>query len=79
MSFIFKNRPKDDRSTWHIKPTACCDTDRVLQYWDDILRFIIATIKLKETISSDLFRRLKSYSKQHGLYQASQGLRTNTQ
>ncbi|MBV9105483.1 MAG: Tn3 family transposase [Verrucomicrobia bacterium] len=38
-----------------------------MQYWDDILRFIIATIKLKETISSDLFRRLKSYSKQHGL------------
>ncbi|MBV9129890.1 MAG: Tn3 family transposase [Verrucomicrobia bacterium] len=49
-----------------------------MQYWDDILRFI-ATIKLKETISSDLFRRLKSYSKQHGLYQAAQGLRTNTQ
>ncbi|MBV9104837.1 MAG: Tn3 family transposase [Verrucomicrobia bacterium] len=78
MSFIFKNRPKDDRSTWHIKPTAYCDTDRVLQYSEDILRFI-ARIKLKETISSDLFRRLKSYSKQHGLYQASQGLRTNTQ
>jgi TnpA family transposase len=67
--YIFKNRQKDDRSTWQIKPTGYCDTDRVFQYWDDILRFI-ATIKLKETTASDLFRRLNSYSKQHGLYQA---------
>jgi TnpA family transposase len=52
-----------------IKPTGYCDADRVFQYWDDILRFI-ATIKLKETTASDLFRRLNSYSKQHGLYQA---------
>jgi TnpA family transposase len=37
--------------------------------WDDILRFI-ATIKLKETTASQLFRRLNSYSKQHPLYQA---------
>jgi Tn3 transposase DDE domain len=33
------------------------------------LRFIV-TIKLKETTASDLYRRLNSYSKQHGLYQA---------
>jgi TnpA family transposase len=32
------------------------------------LRFI-ATIKLKETTASQLFRRLNSYSKQHPLYQ----------
>jgi TnpA family transposase len=64
--YIFKNRQKDDRSTWQIKPTGYCDADRVFQYWDDILRFI-ATIKLKETTASDLFRRLNSYSKQHGL------------
>ena len=30
----------------------------------------IATIKLKETTASDIFRRLNSYSKQHGLYHA---------
>jgi len=47
----------------------CSNTDRVFQYWDDILGFI-ATIKLKETTASDLFRRLNSYSKRHGLYQA---------
>ena len=51
--YIFKNRQKDDRSTWRIKPTGYCDVDRVFQYWDDILRFI-ATIKLKETTASDL-------------------------
>ena len=38
-------------------------------FWDDILRFI-ATIKLKETTASDIFRRLNFYSKQHGLYHA---------
>jgi TnpA family transposase len=37
--------------------------------WDDILR-IVATIKLKETTASQLFRRLSSYSKQHPLYRA---------
>jgi restriction endonuclease S subunit len=31
---------------------------------------MIATIKLKEVTASDLFRRLNSYSKQHGLYRA---------
>jgi TnpA family transposase len=40
-----------------------------LQIFRPSLRFI-ATIKLKETTASDLFRRLNSYSKQHGLYQA---------
>ena len=34
-----------------------------------MLRFI-ATIRLKETTASDLFRRLNSYSKQHALYRA---------
>jgi hypothetical protein len=34
-----------------------------------MLRFI-ATIKLKETTASQLFRRLNSYSKHHPLYQA---------
>jgi TnpA family transposase len=37
------------------------------------LRFI-ATIKLKETTASDIFRRLNSYSTQHGLDQALKAL-----
>ena len=34
-----------------------------------ILRFV-ATIKLKQTTASQLFKRLNSYSNQHPLYQA---------
>jgi uncharacterized protein YbcC (UPF0753/DUF2309 family) len=67
--YIFNSRRQADRSTLKILPTGYVETDRIIQYWDDILRFI-ATIKLKETTASDLFRRLNSYSKQHGLYQA---------
>jgi TnpA family transposase len=67
--YIFKSRRSLDRSSWKIKPTGYVDIDLILQYWDEFLRFI-ATIKLKETTASDLFRRLNSYSKQHGLYQA---------
>jgi len=37
--------------------------------WDEILRFI-ATIRLKVTTASQLFKRLHSYSKQHPLYRA---------
>ena len=29
---------------------------------------LVATIKLKESTASDIFRRLNSYSRQHGLY-----------
>jgi len=43
-------------------PTGYCDEESIIQFWDDILRFI-ATIKLKETTASDIFRRLNSYSK----------------
>src|SRR6266436_1829688 len=67
--YIFRSRKSGDRSAWKIKPAAYCDEQHIIQFWDDILRFI-ATIKLKETTASDLFRRLNSYSKQHGLYQA---------
>lgn len=37
--------------------------------WDDVLRFI-ATIRLKITTASQLFKRLNSYSRQHPLYRA---------
>ena len=67
--YIFRSRQSVDRSAWKIKPAAYCDEQHIIQFWDDILRFI-ATIKLKETTASDIFRRLNSYSKQHGLYHA---------
>ena len=62
--YIFRSRQHLDRSEWKIKPTGYCDEESIIQFWDDILRFI-ATIKLKETTASDIFRRLNSYSKQH--------------
>jgi TnpA family transposase len=37
--------------------------------WDEVLRFI-ATIRMKVTTASQLFKRLNSYSRQHPLYQA---------
>jgi TnpA family transposase len=67
--YIFRSRQSVDRSSWKIQPTGYVDEDHIIQFWDDILRFI-ATIKLKETTASDIFRRLNSYSKQHGLYHA---------
>ncbi len=67
--YLFRSRKNVGQSEWRIKPDAYRDTDLIIAQWDDILRFI-ATIKLKETTASDIFRRLNSYSKQHGLYQA---------
>lgn len=67
--YIFKSRQYSDKSEWHIKPDNYVNTDLIIQNWDDILR-LIATIKLKETSASDIFRRLNSYSKQNVLYKA---------
>lgn len=67
--YIFKSRKMDNQNNWVIQPDKYVNTDIIVQNWDDILRFI-ATIKLKETNASDIFRRLNSYSKQNILYQA---------
>jgi TnpA family transposase len=44
--------------------TRSIDAELIEQNWDNILR-LIATIMLKETTASEIFRRLNSYS---GLY-----------
>jgi len=67
--YIFKSRRHSDKSDWHIKPDNYVNADLIVQNWDDILR-LIATIKLKETSASDIFRRLNSYSRQNVLYKA---------
>lgn len=54
---------------YKILPTKYIKPNLIEEYWDDILRFI-ATIKLKETTASQLFKRLTSYSIQHPLYKA---------
>jgi len=70
--YTFKSRRDIDRSAGQIKPTGYIDTEFIEQNWDDILR-LIATIKLKETTASEIFRRLNSYSQQHSLYRALKG------
>jgi hypothetical protein len=70
--YTFKSRRDIDRSPWQIKPTGYIDTEFIEQNWDDILR-LIATIKLKETTASEIFRRLNSDSQEHSLYRALKG------
>jgi TnpA family transposase len=48
---------------------AYSNTDLIAAQWEDILRFV-ASIKLKETTASQLFKRLNSYSNSHPLWQA---------
>ena len=62
--YIFRSRRDADRSSWAVTPDKYVNAELVLANWDDILR-VIATIKLKETTASDIFRRLNSYAKQH--------------
>jgi len=38
--YIFNSRRQTDGSTWKILPTGYVDSDRIILYWDDILRFI---------------------------------------
>ena len=54
---------------YKILPNKYVNTDLIEKYWDEILRFV-ATVKLKISTPSQLFKRLNSYSKQHPIYQA---------
>lgn len=67
--YTFKSHRKTEHTDWAIRPDKYINREIIEECWDDILR-LIATIKLKETTASDIFRRLNSYSKQHRLYQA---------
>ena len=67
--YIFRSRQSVDRSSWKIPPQGYVDEDHIIQFWDDILRFI-ATIKLKETTASDIFHRLRHLPPPQFLLQA---------
>lgn len=67
--YIFKSRKYDTHIDWPIGPSKYINRNIIEECWDEILH-LIATIKLKETTASDIFRRLNSYSKQHTIYQA---------
>ena len=65
----FRPTVQEDRKSWVVQPHKYADEDMVRLHWDEILR-LAATIKLKRTTASDIFRRLNSYSKQNSLYTA---------
>ncbi len=65
--YSFEKRSNFKDLNYPILPDGRINTRIVAENWDNILRFV-ATIKLKETTASQLFRRLSSYSHQHPLY-----------
>jgi TnpA family transposase len=67
--YAFSARQTYERRGYKIIPSRTINLKLIEKYWDDILRFI-ATIKLKHTTASQLFKRLSSYAKDHPLYQA---------
>jgi TnpA family transposase len=67
--YAFEKRKVYQEKGYVILPDAYIDTALIAAQWDEVLRFI-ATIKLKHTTASQLFKRLNSYSRQHPLYGA---------
>lgn len=65
----FRSRGDSDHASWTIALDRLVREDLVLARSDDVLR-LIATIKLKESPASEIFRRLNSYAKQHDLHRA---------
>lgn len=78
--FTFSRETRDayDAEGFRILPTGYIDTQLIKDHWDDILRFV-ATIKLKETTASQLFRRLNSYSKAPPSLEGNQRVRQSHQ
>jgi TnpA family transposase len=67
--YSFCNKQRYIKKGHKILPSRSINQKLLEKQWDDILRFM-ATIKLKETTASQLFKRLSSYAKDHPLYKA---------
>ena len=67
--YRFDGKSEMKNKGYKVLPSKKINTQIINENWDDILRFV-ATIKLKHTTASQLFKRLSSYSKQHPLYRA---------
>ena len=67
--YAFKHRRHYQEQGHVLLPHHCIREALIENQWDEILRFI-ATIRLKITTASQLFKRLNSYSRQHPLYRA---------
>ena len=63
----FKNRKNYEGEGYALLPDRYIRESLIEDQWDEVLRFI-ATIQLKVTTASQLFKRLNSYSRQHPLY-----------
>ena len=67
--YAFKKRKPYEELGYTLLPDRSVHEPYIEEQWDEILRFL-ATIRLKVTSASQLFKRLNSYSKQHPLYRA---------
>ncbi len=65
----FSARQTYEKKGYQILPSRTINSNLIREHWDDILRFM-ASIKLKESTASQLFKRLSSYAKDHPLYKA---------
>ena len=67
--YAFRRRRAYEQLGYALVPDTPIRLSLVIPQWEEILRFI-ATIKLKETTASQLFRRLNAYAQHHPLYLA---------
>jgi TnpA family transposase len=65
----FKHRNHYAEQGYTLLPDRYIREPFIENQWEEVLRFI-ATIRLKVTTASQLFKRLNAYSKQHPLYRA---------
>jgi len=65
----FSSKATHQRRGDVIVPSRTINQKLILKHWDDILRFM-ATIKLRHSSASQLFKRLSSYASDHPLYKA---------
>ncbi len=65
----FSSKLTYQKRGYSIVPSRTINQKLILKNWEDILRFM-ATIKLRYSSASQLFKRLSSYAKDHPLYQA---------
>jgi len=67
--YAFEKRKVYEDQGFKILPQKYANETIIREQWDDMLR-LAATIKLKITPASQIFKRFNSYTKQHKLYQA---------
>jgi TnpA family transposase len=65
----FSSKTTHQRRGDVIVPSRTINRKLIVKHWDDILRFM-ATIKLRHSSASQLFKRLSSYASDHPLYKA---------